>query len=89
MENLEIILIYDQDCLDCKRMKKVIFDSLEEFGLKNIINVIEYNSDDDGAVDAALRYNIYDIPGCAINGQSFYGKNFSSEEVKQAIKSMV
>ena len=35
-----------------------------------------------------VKYQIYDIPGCNVNGKSFFGKNFSSNDIKDAIKSL-
>ena len=84
----EIIFIYANSCKDCARMKKILTESLEEYRLSDIVTVVEYDSDDDVAVDIAVKYQIYDIPGCNVNGKSFFGKNFSSNDIKDAIKSL-
>ena len=89
MEKSEIILIYAEKCDDCKRMKKILQSALEESNLVGIVTIKAFESESDDAVEIALSNGIYDIPGCSINGESFYGKDFDAKAVREAVFSLL
>lgn len=82
---IDIYIIYATDCVDCKRMIKVIKNTIKDNNFNNY-SIREINSETDEAIDFAVEHNILDIPACYINGYKTYSKNFDSNGIINTIK---
>lgn len=83
----EILFIYADDCLDCKRMQMMLNKANKATGEKCVINSI--NSETQEAIDLAVDVGICDIPACVIGEAVMYGKRgFSYKKILNAMKNI-
>jgi len=82
----KIVFISSEGCKDCLRMKKTISEVLNENKLKYKDLVIEIDSEDDMAIDTAIKEGIGDIPGCSFGKSVICGANFNADFLKNSLK---
>jgi predicted DCC family thiol-disulfide oxidoreductase YuxK len=84
---MKILFIYSNHCRDCKRMRRFLEKAIRESGKE--IELIEFNSETDEAVDVAIDTGIEDIPGCVIGETVMFGKKgFTYEAILNAINTL-
>jgi len=81
---MNIIFIYADDCIDCKRMETFLKQSIKES--KKEIDIVYVNSETKKAIEIAVEYGIEDLPACVIGDSTFFGKDgFTYDDILDAI----
>ena len=83
---IEIPFIYAKKCDKCKSMRQAIKSISMFYEVEDKIKLVEYNCDDEEAIDIAIKYSIGDIPGCSIEGVVIDGEDYNREDIVKAIK---
>ncbi len=80
---MDILFIYSEDCVDCKRMETF----LKTATLSKNINIVHINSESNEAIDFAVKYGIEDLPACVIGDLIFFGKDgFTYDDILAAVE---
>jgi thiol-disulfide isomerase/thioredoxin len=80
---MDILFIYAEDCVDCKRMEAF----LNLATISKNINIVHINSESNEAIEVAVKYGIEDLPACVIGDSVFFGKDgFTYDEILEAVK---
>ena len=69
-------------------MRNIINYHLKKRDLTSTVTLQELDSEHGDAISTAMKYNIYDLPGCNINGVSICGKNFTEKQIEDAINAI-
>ena len=73
MEELSIIFIYLEDCVECEALKMLIKTAARETIGENRYILNKINCEQDEAVEIGVKYNILDLPACVINEKVIIG----------------
>ena len=84
---MDILFIYSDDCIDCKRMETFLNQAI--MASQKEIDIVYFNSETDEAIEVAVKYGIEDLPGCVIGNSVFFGKHgFLYSDILEAVKTL-
>jgi len=85
---MDIHFIFARKCDKCMSMRQLLNALITYHNIGVQVNCIEYDSDKEEAIDAAIKYGIMDIPGCWIDGVVIEGDDFEKDDIVSAMKKL-